>query len=158
MTNFNWYVVYTKPRCELKVASLLARKNIRNYCPLHIVENQFPDSRKVLLEPLFTSFVFVYIPETAIASLLSFPGIVNYLYWLNNPVTVEEEEINSLVRLSKEYNNLKLEKCLIRKGPTNLQDKQDFPSSPVTNVSGNNEKIVLPSLGYYVIASSSLTE
>ena len=45
MTEKNWYVVYTRPRSELKVANLLARKHIINYCPLHFVENQLIDSK-----------------------------------------------------------------------------------------------------------------
>ncbi|MCW3094268.1 MAG: NusG antitermination factor, partial [Ferruginibacter sp.] len=30
----NWYALYTRPGTEKKVANLLSRKNIENYCPL----------------------------------------------------------------------------------------------------------------------------
>ncbi|RYZ19047.1 MAG: antitermination protein NusG, partial [Chitinophagaceae bacterium] len=32
-----WYAIYTKPRWEKKVAELLTRKGIENYCPLNKV-------------------------------------------------------------------------------------------------------------------------
>ena len=31
----NWYIIYTKPKCEKKVASLLSKKKIENFLPVH---------------------------------------------------------------------------------------------------------------------------
>ena len=112
MTQLNWYVVYTKPRCELKVSSLLARKNIRNYCPLHLVCNQLLESKKPVFEPLFSSLVFVYIQESELPAILQTPHIISFLYWLNKPGIVKEDEMNSLVNLTKEYRYLSTEKYL----------------------------------------------
>ncbi|MBL0356561.1 MAG: hypothetical protein IPP72_06535 [Chitinophagaceae bacterium] len=39
----NWYAVYTRPYKEKKVASILSRKGIENYCPvifLSIMDHQ----------------------------------------------------------------------------------------------------------------------
>ena len=62
--SLQWYAVYTKPRWEKKVADLLTKKQIENYCPLNRVLRQWSDRKKVILEPLFTSYVFVRISES----------------------------------------------------------------------------------------------
>ncbi|HEX6432075.1 MAG TPA: transcription termination/antitermination NusG family protein, partial [Niastella sp.] len=53
-----WYAVYTHAKWEKKVADLLTRKNIENYCPLNKVVRQWTDRKKIIYEPLFTSYVF----------------------------------------------------------------------------------------------------
>ncbi|MBL0358846.1 MAG: UpxY family transcription antiterminator [Chitinophagaceae bacterium] len=55
--------MYTKPRWEKKVACLLDEKGIENYCPLNKVVKQWSDRKKVVLEPVFKSYVFVKILE-----------------------------------------------------------------------------------------------
>ena len=57
----NWYAVYTKPRWEKKVAGLLERKGIESYCPLNKVQRQWSDRKKIVMEPLFQSYVFVHV-------------------------------------------------------------------------------------------------
>src|ERR1700759_2085013 len=60
----NWYVVYTKPRWEKKVAKQLEQKKIEHYCPLNKVQRQWSDRKKIILEPLFSCYVFVCLDET----------------------------------------------------------------------------------------------
>jgi len=60
----NWYAVYTRPKWEKKVAELLSRKRIENYCPLHKSIKQWSDRKKTIFEPLFNSYVFVHVDET----------------------------------------------------------------------------------------------
>ncbi|HCY90719.1 MAG TPA: antitermination protein NusG, partial [Chitinophagaceae bacterium] len=50
--NYHWYVVYTRPRWEKKVALNLAQKGIEHYCPLNKVRKQWSDRKKMVLEPL----------------------------------------------------------------------------------------------------------
>jgi transcription antitermination factor NusG len=92
MTKANWYVAYTKPRCELKVTQLLTRKHIKNYCPLHFTEKSLFDAKTIILTPLFNSYVFVYIHEHELSMILNIPGVINCLYWLNRPATIAENE------------------------------------------------------------------
>ncbi|MEO6221006.1 MAG: transcription termination/antitermination NusG family protein, partial [Ginsengibacter sp.] len=48
-----WYVVYTRPRWEKKIAENLLRLGIEHYCPLNKVTRQWSDRKKKVLEPLF---------------------------------------------------------------------------------------------------------
>jgi len=151
MTKPNWYVVYTKARCELKVANFLSKKQIKNYCPLYPVYNQLLDSKKQTLEPLFASNVFVNIPENEMAFILNVPGVINYLYWLDKPAIIGEGEIDSLVELLDTYNDHTLEKHIIPQNKTHVASKD---SCTENNIGGSPELITLPlpSLGYCIIA------
>ena len=59
-----WYVIYTRPRWEKKVASLLQAKAIEHYCPLNRVMKQWSDRKKIVLEPLFKGYIFVKVKES----------------------------------------------------------------------------------------------
>lgn len=151
MTEPNWYIVYTKPRFELKVANHLTRKQIKNYCPLHIVENQLIDSRKVILAPLFTSCVFVSIVESEISLVLNTPGVINYLYWLNKPAVVPTEEMEPMILFLKDHSNTRLKKSLVHYGSATANN--NCPD-PVTDGDQVPWQLDMPSLGYSIIAKS----
>lgn len=63
MKNFNagWYLVYTRPRHEKKVNDLLTAMNIKSFLPTRKVFRQWNDRRKYILEPLFPSYLFIYL-------------------------------------------------------------------------------------------------
>ena len=77
-----WYAVYTKPRWEKKVASLLARKDIEQYCPVNKVVRQWSDRRKMVEEPLFKLYVFIRVKESDFVTVKQTDGVVKMLYWL----------------------------------------------------------------------------
>ncbi len=91
-----WYVVYTRPRWEKKVASLLQQKNIEHYCPLNKVLKQWSDRKKVVMEPLFKGYVFVAVDEHHKWDIKKIDGILNYVYWLGKPARVKETEIDTI--------------------------------------------------------------
>ena len=90
----NWYVVYTKPKWEKKVAEQLTKSGIECYCPLIIQERQWSDRKKKVEVPLFNSYVFVRLAENDRNSVFQSSGVVRYLFWLGKPAIVREEEIN----------------------------------------------------------------
>lgn len=104
--NRYWYAVYTKPRWEKKVASLLEEKGFEYYCPLSKVEKQWSDRKKIVLEPLFKSYVFVRIDEKAKWDLLNINGIVNYVHWLGKPARIKEDEIETVKKFLNEFESV----------------------------------------------------
>ena len=98
-----WYAVYTKPRWEKKVASLLDEKNITHYCPLNKTLRQWSDRKKTVLEPLFKGYVFVQVAETKKWELLTINGIVNYVHWLGKPAIIKDEEIETIRKFLNEF-------------------------------------------------------
>ena len=89
----NWYVVYTKPKWEKKVAEKLNEIGIECYCPLIIQIKQWTDRKKKIEVPLFNSYVFVQLEDTDRSSVFQVSGVVRFLFWLGKPAIVRDEEI-----------------------------------------------------------------
>jgi transcription antitermination factor NusG len=145
-----WFVVYTKSRCEKKVADLLTRKGIENYCPLNRVQKQWSDRKKIILAPLFTSYVFVRISASEQSTICRTEGILNFVYWLNKPAVIRNEEIDIIKQFLNDYSYVRLEKVSI-----NVNDIVRVVAGPfmeqegkVVSFKNKSVKIMLPSLGY----------
>ncbi len=109
INNTYWYAVYTRPRWEKKVASLLADKSIEHYCPLNKVQRQWSDRKKTVLEPLFKGYVFVQIDEARKWDLLNINGIVNYVYWLGKPARIHDSEIATIRKFLHEFSDVEVQ-------------------------------------------------
>lgn len=153
-----WYAVYTKPKCEKKVSASLTKKKIENYCPLNHVAKNWSDRKKMALEPLFPSYVFVHITDLEMASIRQTSDVVNFVYWLGRPATIKDVEIESIQHFLNEYSNVSLEKTQV-----NLHEMVRIVSSPVASdvndegvisMQGNKVRVTLPSLGYLMCAES----
>jgi transcription antitermination factor NusG len=154
-----WYAVYTKPRWEKKVAELLSRQKIENYCPLNTVIRKWSDRKKKISEPLFTSYVFVRVTEQQHLQVKKTDGIVNLVYWLSKPAVIKDREIEAIREFLNEYKNVRLEKTQV-----NVNDMVRILRGPLTQYEGNvmsvksnTVKVVLPSLGYLMVAEIEKT-
>lgn len=103
-----WYVVYTKPRWEKKVAALLTEKGIENYCPLNRVTKNWSDRKKVVLEPLFKGYVFLATEPTSKWDAKTTAGILNFVHWLGKPAVVKEKEINTIRKFLQEFDDVEV--------------------------------------------------
>jgi transcription antitermination factor NusG len=149
-----WYVVYTRPRWEKKVATLLSRKKIEHYCPLNRVNRQWSDRKKIVSEPLFSSYVFVKIDEKEQLPVRTTDGVINFVYWLGKPAVIREEEIVAIGEFLNDYKDIRLEKTSV-----NLHDVVRVIGGPlvmqkgqVVSVKNKTVKVILPSLGYMMQA------
>jgi transcription antitermination factor NusG len=150
-----WFVMYTRSRCEKKVAALLTKRGIENYCPLNRIMKQWADRKKMIYEPMFTSYVFVHALENEVFSIKQITSdIVNFVYWLGKPAVIKEEEIENIKKFLSEHTDVQLEKQHLQ-----IDDKVRIISGPLINVEGNitsiannKVKLSLPSLGYLMIA------
>jgi len=104
-----WYAVYTKPRWEKKVASLLLEDGIENYCPINKVTRQWSDRKKVVLEPVFKGYVFVKVEEDKKWEVTKVHGVLNYVYWLGKPAHIRDEEIDIIRKFLNEFNDVQVE-------------------------------------------------
>ncbi len=151
MITLNWYVVYTKSRCEQKVANLLSKKHYRNYCPLQKVENYWSEWKRTGFEPLFPSYVFVQITESEQKQILSTPGVLSFIHWHDAPAVIPDEEISAIANFLKDHEQVRL----IRNRPTDdqhLVPYNYFAQQPTLQSLQNAIKVELPTLGYYVYA------
>ena len=155
----NWYALYTKPRWEKKIADLLSAKNIENYCPVNRVYRQWSDRKKMITVPLFTCYVFVKLDEKNQLSARSTVGVINFVYWLNKPAIIRDEEIGLIKRFLDDYENVQLEKIPVQNNDTvritngALMGQEGM----VLSVSNKMIKVILPSLGFMMMAEVSVS-
>lgn len=152
-----WYVVYTRPRWEKKVADILTRKGLEVYCPLNKVLRQWHDRKKMVIMPLFTSYVFVKAEVTQLYDIKEENGVINLVYWLGKPAIVRSAEIDAIKNFLIEYQNVQLEKVEV-----NPNDMVRIVNGPLMNREGSvkevlhhSVKVLLPSLGYALVAEVS---
>lgn len=152
--DFTWFVVYTKPRWEKKVAKTLTEKGIENYCPLNKVLRKWSDRNKVVLEPLFKGYVFVKISDSSKWDIKKVNGILNYVYWLGKPAKVKEKEIDTIRMFLREFNEVEVvEKNL--NPEANVVIRQGVMMNyhgVVIEVQGSKARVKIESMGVQLIA------
>ncbi|WDF59132.1 UpxY family transcription antiterminator [Flavobacterium sp. KACC 22758] len=145
----NWYVVYTKPKWEKKVADKLTQIGIECYCPLITQIKQWSDRKKKVEVPLFNSYVFIQIEDSDRNSVFEVAGIIRYLFWLGKPAVVRDEEINVIKNSLKESNIADISVSQIQVGDKIKLETGAFSNQNaiVQEVSKTHYILVLESLG-----------
>jgi transcription antitermination factor NusG len=149
-----WLAIYTRPRWEKKVNTLLLEKGLESYCPLNKVRRKWSDRVKVVEEPLFKSYVFVKVSDEDRSAVRMTPGAINFVYWNGKPAVVREKEIVAIKKFLDEYENVEAHKVEIkvdeRVRVTNgtLMDHE----GKVLDVRHKTAKVAIDSLGYILVA------
>ena len=89
----NWFVVYTKPRNELKVLQRLSILGIEAYVPTKIEVRQWSDRKKKTLIPLLPSMVLVSLQENEVHKVFDAPGVIRYMFEYGKRAIVSNEEV-----------------------------------------------------------------
>lgn len=145
----NWYVVYTKPKWEKKVAEQLRDKGIECYCPLITQVRQWSDRKKKVEVPLFNSYVFVQLPDAERNAVFQSVGVVRYLFWLGKPAIVRDEEISIIKKWLDPSEGNDVSVLSFEVGDTIQLDSGPFSSQKaiVQEVTNTHYVLVLESLG-----------
>lgn len=145
----NWYVVYTKPKWEKKVADKLSQIGIECYCPIITQIKQWSDRKKKIEVPLFNSYVFVQLADKDRNSVFEIAGVVRYLFWLGKPAIVRDEEINIIKTSLKADNIIDISVTSIQVGDRIKLETGAFSNQNaiVQEVSNTHYILVLESLG-----------
>lgn len=150
----NWYIVYTKPKCERKVASTFTKRKIENFLPVNTKQIRSFRKNKIQQEPLFDSYVFANLTEEDVNKIKVMDGVVNIVYWKGKPAIIQEDEIEAMKEFVTDHQNIKLEKSRI-----NLNDIARVIDGPKYLMEGNiltvkntTVKVNLPSIGFTMIA------
>jgi transcription antitermination factor NusG len=144
-----WFVIYTRPRWEKKIAAILDQKGIENYCPLNKVERRWSDRKKTIMEPLFKGYIFIKIEEPKKWDIKQIDGIVNYVYWLGKPAKIRESEINNIKFFLKEFTSVEVinNKIVIKDAVIINEGILMNYKGMVIDVFGNKARVQIDSLG-----------
>jgi transcription antitermination factor NusG len=153
-TNLRWYALYTRPRWEKKVADLLGLKQIENYCPIQKIERNWSDRKKIILEPLFKSYVLVRLAPKAHIPVLQTDGVIGFVTFQGKPAVIRDEEIEIVKQFLKDYEHIQVERIDV-----NINDEVTIINGPlqqqtgqVMEVNNRHVKVMLPSLGFALVA------
>jgi transcription antitermination factor NusG len=146
-----WYVLYTKPRQEKKVADSLDAIGIEAYCPLVTIVKQWSDRKKKVQIPLINSYVFVNIEEHQREEVFKVSGIVRYLFWLGKPAVVRAIEIEAL-KQSLEGIVASFEVSAIQKDTIYKIPEGPFQGFEgiVKNINATTIQLLLVDLGFFI--------
>ena len=153
----NWFVIYTKSRQEKKVALELEKMGITVYCPMINQIRQWSDRKKKVEVPLISSYVFVQVKEREREAVFEVPGIVRYVYWLEKPAIVRDEEIAVMKTwLSTQTVEAKVEG--LRRGDRMKVSSGVFEGKEgfVEEISKNRVLLLLPDLGMKITLNRNL--
>lgn len=145
----NWYVVYTKPKWEKKVADQLTQKGIECYCPLFTKVSQWSDRKKKVEVPLFNSYVFVHLAGADRNLVFQSSGAVRYLFWLGKPAIVRDEEINAIKKWLSTPDQYEISVSSLQVGDKVVLESGPFKSQEaiVQEVNKNDYVLILESMG-----------
>lgn len=152
----NWHIVYTRPKCELKVSSLLTKNKIENFCPVNRTEVTYLRRSRKLYEPLFQNFVFVNIVKDNVFKLPKFQNVIGLVYWKQAPAIVKDEEIEAIREFMDTYKNIKIEKTEVDVDDVvrNLDSSFYSFDRKFLAVKSEKVKVNLPSLGVVMVAET----
>ena len=143
-----WFVVYTKPQQELKVAEQLTTMGITNYCPTITLVKQYSDRKKKVTKPLLSSYVMVELEDKERNKVFACSGIVRYLFFLGKPAVVPFSEINLIQdHLNGVYNDSKVTTLSVGDSHTITEGPFSGVSGRVVETDNTKVKLELASLG-----------
>jgi transcription antitermination factor NusG len=133
---------------------LLGAKKIENYCPLQKTERNWSDRKKIILEPLFKSYVLVRLAPKAHIPVLQTDGVLGFVTVQGKPAVIRDEEIDIVKQFLKDYEHVQVERIDV-----NINDEVTIINGPlmqqtgqVQEVNGKMVKVMLPSLGFALVA------
>ena len=155
-----WFALYTKPRWEKKVNSLLNDKGVECYCPLNRVKRKWTDRIKTIEEPLFKSYVFVKVDDTERTKVRLTNGVINFVYWNGKPAIVKEKEIQTIKRFLDEHEAVQVRPMELMPNQTVLITSGAFMDQQAVVLDANKKevKVAILSLGQELIATIEKTK
>lgn len=92
-----WFVVYTRPRYEKKIATEIAALNRHEcYLPVRTVARKWGERVKKLEEPLFPNYLFVRTTPKNRMLLFDIPGVIRFVSFEGKAVTIADKEIEKI--------------------------------------------------------------
>ena len=100
----SWFVVYTAPRHEKRVNTLISERNIETFLPVYRAAKQWKKRTPVELDlPLFPSYLFVRIAPDSRGRVLSTPGVLSFVGNSRQILPVPDSEIDALRQGIQKY-------------------------------------------------------
>jgi transcriptional antiterminator RfaH len=112
-----WYVIYTKPRHEKKVAGKLTETGIDNFLPTIKRVRKWNDRNKCIDEPLFPSYVFVHLDNMqGYYTGMDTEGVLNYVRVGKQVARVSDTVVNNIKLVTNQEKDVEVSDKYFRPG------------------------------------------
>lgn len=98
-TEYRWFAVYTQSRSEKMAFKRLNAKGINVYLPLQKKIRLYGRKKREVEFPLITCYLFVKVTRKEYVKVLETEGVLNYVKFKRNLVSIPDEEIELLRRI-----------------------------------------------------------
>jgi transcription antitermination factor NusG len=149
-----WHAVYTRPGKEKKVAALLKKKQVGSYLPVYECESIVDGRKKLIIAPVFPRYVFISANGNEKEVLKYSRHIMSFVYWMQEPVMIPNDEIKAMQLFLNEYMCTRLETTPVMldaqvrlNNELQLRKRGNIVEANVATV-----KLTLPSLGRVLVA------
>ena len=147
-----WFVLFTKPRTEIKVSQRFSVLGIENYIPTRVEVRKWSDRKKKIIVPLLPSMILVNLLEKDAGKVFEVAGTVRYLFEKGKRAEASNEEVLAMkYYLENTYHSNKTELAVGETVKVPLLETE----ATVISVKGQNCLAQLKKLG--AIVSSQLT-
>ena len=147
----NWYVLYTKPRCEKKTEKHLLSIGVNAYCPTYSQIKIWSDRKKKVNVPLLPSMLLVKLDRKEINKVFECSTVVRYMFWLGKRAIVRQSEVDALRKCSKVSHNIaNIKFSKLKIGDNFRLPSFNYESGIINKISSNTIWIYLNSIGYSV--------
>lgn len=111
-----WFAVYTRYKREKIVSKELSRLGIENYLPLQKFYRSYERKKKIVELPLFSCYLFVKITKQEFRKVEDLDGVVKFVNFSNNLISIPEEEVLIIKRIVGEGTELEVEEQKFEEG------------------------------------------
>ena len=112
-----WYLIYTKPRHEKKVNTYLSEQGITSFLPLKKRVREQNGRKKIVEEPLFPSYVFIYLNDVVnYYTGIDAGGSLYYVKEGKKIACVSDSVINNIRIVSSQDDDVEISNVRFRPG------------------------------------------
>jgi transcriptional antiterminator RfaH len=94
-----WFAIQTRPRCEKHVATQLESKGYEVFLPTYRARRRWSDRTKIVVLPLFDSYVFCRLDLGRSARVITTQGVVRFVGIAGEPAAIDDQEIAALQQI-----------------------------------------------------------
>ena len=112
-----WYLLYTRPKHERKVAEHLATQKLDYYLPMFTTVRNSSDRARIVSMPLFPSYVFIRLEKHFdYFAGLNTDGVLHYVRFGGKVARIADSVVKNLKLLVEHGGNLEVTSTEFKKG------------------------------------------
>ena len=104
-----WYLIYTRPRHEKKIYAYLNEREVLSFLPTRKILRHWHDREKLVSEPLFPSYLFVYLDSIkGYYTGMDTDGVLYFVRTGKEMARVSEDLINNIKLVTENAEQLEV--------------------------------------------------